>query len=83
MVHEDTRAHPLLLIMNVTRRLTALIGILAIVVLTVLLMWRVYLHHRAGGDEDDEPGVIAAVTSGGAIHSGPTLQPAPAPRGLL
>lgn len=43
------------------RRVTALLGIIMIVGLALLLMWRVYLHHRAGGDEDDEPGVIAAL----------------------
>ncbi|GAC1394862.1 MAG: hypothetical protein NVSMB68_11180 [Thermoanaerobaculia bacterium] len=42
------------------RRVSAVLGIVLIVGLAVLLMWRVYLHHRAGGDEDDEPGVIAS-----------------------
>jgi hypothetical protein len=41
------------------RRLTAMLGIIVIVGLALLLMWRVYLHHRSGSD-DDEPGVIAA-----------------------
>lgn len=45
------------------RRISAVLGILAIVVLVLLLMWRVYLHHRAGGDEDDEPGVIASLST--------------------
>ncbi len=54
------RAHQLLNAMDMTRRLGAFIGIVVIVGLTVLLMWRVYLHHRAGGGGDDEPGVIAA-----------------------
>lgn len=51
------------------RRISAVLGILAIVVLVLLLMWRVYLHHRAGGDEDDEPGVIASLS--GAQVTGP------------
>lgn len=37
-----------------------MVGIVIIVGLAVLLMWRVYLHHRAAGDDDDEPVVIAA-----------------------
>ena len=36
---------------------------MVIVGLALLLMWRVYLHHRAGGDEDDGPGVIAAAST--------------------
>lgn len=43
------------------RRISAMLGIAIILGLVVLLMWRVYLHHRAAGDADDEPGVIAAV----------------------
>ncbi|HEY8712880.1 MAG TPA: hypothetical protein VIM68_08405 [Thermoanaerobaculia bacterium] len=45
------------------RRMSAILGIFAIVVLALLLVWRVYLHHRAGGDEDDEPGVIASMSA--------------------
>ena len=48
------------------RRLTALLGILVMVALALALMWRVYLHHRAGGG-DDEMGVIARVTH--TIHA--------------
>ena len=46
------------------RRIIAVLGIFAIVILALLLMWRVYLHHRAGGDEDDGPGVIASLSGG-------------------
>lgn len=48
---------------HMARRISAVLGILAILVLVLLLMWRVYLHHRAGGDEDDEPGVIASLSA--------------------
>jgi predicted alpha/beta hydrolase len=48
---------------HMTRRLSALIVMFVIVGLALLLMWRVYLHHRATGDEDDVPGVIAAVSA--------------------
>jgi hypothetical protein len=41
-----------------------MLGIVIIVGLSVLLMWRVYIHHRAAGDEDDEPGVIASAGTG-------------------
>ncbi len=42
------------------RRIGAMLGIVVIVGLVLFLMWRVYLHHRQVGDEDEEPGVIAA-----------------------
>ncbi len=42
------------------RRISAMLGILIIVGLVCILMWRVYLHHRQSGDQSDEPGVIAA-----------------------
>lgn len=47
-------------LLNMARRLGAMIGILVIVGLALLVMWRVYLHHRATGDNDEEPGVIAS-----------------------
>lgn len=43
-----------------------MLGIVIIVSLAVLLIWRVYLHHTQAGDQDDEPGVIATVT---AVHA--------------
>ena len=49
---------------DMARRITAVIGIFAIVILALLLMWRVYLHHRAGADDDDVSGVIAVLASG-------------------
>ena len=45
------------------RRISAMLGILIIVGLVCILMWRVYLHHRQSGDDSDEPGVIAALAS--------------------
>ncbi|MGZ8831929.1 MAG: hypothetical protein ACXW19_01880 [Thermoanaerobaculia bacterium] len=42
------------------RRISAMLGIVVVVGLALTLMWRVYLHHRAAGDEYDEPGVVAA-----------------------
>ena len=42
------------------RRVCAVLAIFALVILAVVLMWHVYLHHRAGGGEDDGPGVIAS-----------------------
>ena len=44
------------------RRIGAMLGIVVIVGLVFFLMWRVYQHHRQAGDEDEEPGVIAAIT---------------------
>ena len=34
-----------------------------IVGLAILLAWRVYLHHIQSGDQQDEPGVIAAAAT--------------------
>jgi hypothetical protein len=47
---------------TMARRIGAMLGIVMIVGLVFFLIWRVYLHHRQAGDEDEEPGVIAAVT---------------------
>ncbi len=44
------------------RRLCAVLAIFALVILALVLMWHVYLHHRAGGGEDDGPGVIAQLS---------------------
>jgi hypothetical protein len=49
------------------RRISAMLGILVIVGLVCILMWRVYLHHRQSGDQSDEPGVIAACTSAPSV----------------
>ena len=40
-----------------------MLAMIVIVGLALLLMWRVYLHHTQAGDQDDEPGVIAAVSA--------------------
>jgi hypothetical protein len=45
------------------RRIGAMLGIVIIVGLVCILMWRVYLHHRQSGDESDEPGVIAVLAN--------------------
>jgi hypothetical protein len=45
------------------RRIGAMLGMIIIVGLVCILMWRVYLHHRQSGDESDEPGVIAALAN--------------------
>ncbi|HEV8658520.1 MAG TPA: hypothetical protein VGS96_07805 [Thermoanaerobaculia bacterium] len=45
-----------------TRRISAMLGIVVIVGLVFFLIWKVYQHHRQAGDEDEEPGVIAAIT---------------------
>lgn len=39
------------------RRITAVFGMLAIVALLGILVWRVYLHHQHGVGED-EPAVV-------------------------
>ena len=39
-----------------------MLAIVILVALSLLLMWRVYLHHRQSGEQDDEPGVIAAAS---------------------
>jgi hypothetical protein len=42
------------------RRLTALLGMLALIGLLVVLLWRVYLHHQHGVPSD-EPAVVSSV----------------------
>jgi hypothetical protein len=41
-----------------TRRVTALLGIVALLGLVLILMWRVYVHHQ-NGDVIDEPNVVS------------------------
>ena len=45
---------------SMARRIGAMLGIVVVVGLALTLMWRVYLHHRAAGEEYDEPGVVAS-----------------------
>jgi cytosine/uracil/thiamine/allantoin permease len=45
-------------IMNVLRRITALLAMIAIVGLLLLLIWQVELHHEHGS-ATDEPAVVA------------------------
>ncbi|HMC23815.1 MAG TPA: hypothetical protein VKL19_18305 [Thermoanaerobaculia bacterium] len=40
------------------RRITALIGMAALVALLVVLVWQVYLHHQRGVPAD-EPAVVS------------------------
>ena len=43
---------------SMARRVTALFGMVALVGLLVILIWRVYLHHEHGVSPD-EPAVVA------------------------
>ena len=45
------------------RRIGAMFGMVLIVGMTLFLMWRVYIHHKQAGGEDDEPSVIARLSS--------------------
>ena len=42
------------------RRITAVFGMVAIVALLVVLVWRVYLHHEHGVSEDESAVVRVA-----------------------
>jgi hypothetical protein len=66
---------------RMARRICAMLGIVVVVGLALTLMWRVYLHHRAAGEEYDEPGVIASARKASGL--GPTTRsPRPEARGL-
>ena len=41
-----------------SRRISALLGIVAIVGLTILLLWRVYVHHERAG-HPEEPTLVS------------------------
>jgi hypothetical protein len=43
------------------RRVTALVGIILIVGLLIVLIWRVYLHHESRAPAD-EPAVVSIVS---------------------
>ena len=47
-----------------TRRVGAILGILAIVGLALALIWRVYLHHQQIRDVEEVPAVVDFVRSG-------------------
>lgn len=49
---------------SMTRRVGAILGIVAIVGLAVALIWRVYLHHRQIPDVEEVPAVVEFVSSG-------------------
>jgi hypothetical protein len=53
-------AHPLLRLISMLRRLTAFLGMLLLVAIVTMLVWRVYLHHRAADSDDDVAASIAA-----------------------
>lgn len=44
------------------RRITAFLGIVAIVLIVVAVMWRVYLHHESGAPRD-EPTIVEVADS--------------------
>jgi hypothetical protein len=41
-----------------TRKVSAIIGMVVIVGLAVALMWRVYLHHQRVHEVEEEPAVV-------------------------
>jgi len=49
------------------RRVTALVGIILIVGLLIVLIWRVYLHHESRAPAD-EPAVVS-ILSGRAVSA--------------
>ena len=57
------RAHPLLPLPRVTRRLLALLGFVAVIVLAVALLYRVYMHHIQSEPYDEEEGAVVQVNS--------------------
>ncbi|HUJ15492.1 MAG TPA: hypothetical protein VL284_17030 [Thermoanaerobaculia bacterium] len=57
MAGDSTRGTGVAGAVRVARRITAVFGMLAIVALLGILVWRVYLHHQHGVGED-EPAVV-------------------------
>lgn len=49
--------------MNMARRIGAIAGILLLLGLALVLVWRVYLHHRDSGVDEREPEVVSIHTS--------------------
>jgi nitrogen fixation-related uncharacterized protein len=47
----------------VTRRLLALLGFVAVIMLAVALLYRVYMHHVQSEPYDDEEGAVVQVES--------------------
>ncbi len=53
------------------RRIGAMLGMVLIIGLALLLMWRVYVHHRQTGGEEDEISVIACAARSSAVKITP------------
>jgi hypothetical protein len=47
----------------VTRRILALLGFVAVIVLAVTLLYRVYMHHVQSEPYDEEEGAVVQVDS--------------------
>lgn len=43
---------------GVARRTGAVVGIVLLIALALMLMWRVYLHHERTDDFGDEPALV-------------------------
>ena len=46
--------------LGMARRITAVIGMMALIGLLIVLVWRVYLHHERGAPAD-EPRVVSNI----------------------
>ncbi|PYQ47341.1 MAG: hypothetical protein DMF59_19115 [Acidobacteria bacterium] len=46
--------------LGMARRITAVIGMVALIGLLIVLVWRVYLHHERGAPAD-EPTVVSNI----------------------
>jgi len=44
--------------MNVLRRITALLAMIAVIGLLALLVWQVEMHHRHGSASDEPPTLV-------------------------
>ncbi|HYS55960.1 MAG TPA: hypothetical protein VER58_19540 [Thermoanaerobaculia bacterium] len=45
---------------SMARRITAVVGMMALIGLLIVLVWRVYLHHEHGASTE-EPTVVSSV----------------------
>lgn len=49
----------------VARRIASFAGFVALVVLALMLLWRVYVHHDSAAPYTDEPVIVQLLYTGG------------------
>lgn len=52
------------------RRVAAFLGMVGVIILMLLLMWKIHEHHGIGQPHDDEPTIVGFPAAGGRMSVG-------------